>query len=276
MKPYDPKMTRYPYPEITDQHYLVVKKNNGEVFDKNYNYVDKSFGYKIRHKFMRFLLYTLAFPVMRIRTCLKIKGRENLKKHKEILKKGAVSVVNHVFIWDFIGIMRALIPHVPYIPVWDVNMRGENKTLIRYNNGIPIPVDDMRATHAFKKAICNLLEEGKWVHFSAEGSMWEYYQPIRPFKKGAFYFAVSSSKPVVPMAYSYRQPKGLQKLFWKNPLLTLTIGEPIFPDTSLPKNEAIEKLTIEAHQAVCRLAGIHPEENIYPPIFENTKRVDYY
>ncbi|MBO5772196.1 MAG: 1-acyl-sn-glycerol-3-phosphate acyltransferase [Clostridia bacterium] len=276
MNYYDPKPTKYPFPEITDQHYLVVKKNNGEVFDKDYPYVDKSFGYKLKHKGMRLLLYTLAFPVMRIRTCLKIKGRENLKKHKDVIKQGIVSVINHVHMWDFIGIMRAVLPYVPHIPVWDKNMRGENRVLIRYNNGIPIPVGDMRATHAFSKTIDNLLQQGKWVHFSAEGSMWEFYRPIRPFKKGAFYFAVNANKPVLPMAYTFRKPKGLQKIFHKNPLLTLHIGEPIFPDTTLPKHEAIEKLTVEAHTAVCRLAGFADGENVYPAIFDNTKKVNYY
>ena len=40
--PFDPKVTKYPYTEYTDQHYLVVKKNDGTVFDKNYPYIDRS------------------------------------------------------------------------------------------------------------------------------------------------------------------------------------------------------------------------------------------
>ena len=34
---YNPHSTRYKYPDFTDQHYLVVKKNNGAVFDENYH-----------------------------------------------------------------------------------------------------------------------------------------------------------------------------------------------------------------------------------------------
>lgn len=30
---YDPKTNKFPYTELTDQHYLHVKKNNGLVFD---------------------------------------------------------------------------------------------------------------------------------------------------------------------------------------------------------------------------------------------------
>lgn len=269
-------MTCYPYCEQTDQHYLIVKKNDGTVFDENYNYLDESFKFKFIRFWTKVATVIAAFPLMRIRTLLKIKGKQNIRKNKKALKQGCISVVNHVHIWDFIGVMDALTPFVPYIPVWDKNMRGENKGLIRYNNGIPVPTGNIHATHAFSQTINNLLQRGEWVHFSAEGSMWEYYQPVRPFKKGAFVFAVHNNKPVVPLGYSFRQPKGLQKLFWKKPLLTLSIGEPIFPDTSLPYAKAVDKLTKEAHAAVCRLCGIEDGTNIYPPIFNNNKRIDYY
>ena len=39
---YNPHSTRYKYPDFTDQHYLVVKKNNGAVFDESYPYIDNS------------------------------------------------------------------------------------------------------------------------------------------------------------------------------------------------------------------------------------------
>lgn len=275
--PYDPMPTQYLFPEITDEHYLPVKHKEDIDFNEDYPYVDYSFSYRLKESLMRILTVGLAFPVMRTRCLLKVEGRENLKKHRDVIKNGLVSVVNHVFIWDFIAIMYAVRGYRPWIPVWDVNMRGENRKLIRYNRGIPLPTESRRATAAFAHALDRLLsEEKQWVHFSAEGSMWEYYMPIRPFKKGAFTFAVRNGKPVLPMAFSYRKPKGWQKIFWRRPLLTLHIGEPIFPDLSLNKVQATEKLAKAAHAEVCRLAGIDPEENIYEPIFNNSKRIDYY
>ena len=276
-QPYDPMPTKYAFPKFTDGHYLVVKKNNHAVFDENFVYVDKSKKYRRRANLMRIATVGLAFPVMKLVTNIKIVGRKNIKKHKELFKNGVVSVSNHVHLWDYIGVMMAVAPFRPYHPSWDVNCRGENKILIRYNGGIPVPVGSIRATREFSNAIHQLLEEGKWYHTYAEGSMWESYQPIRPFKKGAFRWAVKTGKPILPLAFSYREPKGLVKLIWgKGPLLTLRIGEPIFPDMTIPTPQAIEKLTIEAHEAVCRLAGIEPSENIYPPIYDNTLRIDYY
>jgi hypothetical protein len=35
-------------------------------------------------------------------------------------------------------------------------------------------------------------------------------------------------------------------------------------------------MTIRCHEAVCRLAGIEPGENIYPPLYDQSKRIDYY
>ena len=36
---FDPKTKKYPYTEYTDGHYIVVKSDNGAVFDKNYDYL---------------------------------------------------------------------------------------------------------------------------------------------------------------------------------------------------------------------------------------------
>ena len=274
--PYDPKPTEYLFPQKTDQHYLPVELIENIEFDENYPYVDKSFKFRFKAGLMRIVTAAVAFPVARLRVLLKVNGRENLKKYKNELKNGVVSVVNHVHMWDFIMIMYAVKPFRPWIPVWDKNMRGPNRNLIRYNRGIPLPTESHRATGAFAHSVDELLQKGEWLHVSAEGSMWEYYMPIRPFKKGSFTFAIRNNKPVLPLAFSYRKPKGLQKLFWHKPLLTLNIGELVYPDTTLNRVQAADKLGIAAHEAVCRLAGIDPSENLYPPVFNNTDRVDYY
>ena len=82
---FDPKPNRYPYPEDTDRHYLNVKKNNGLVFDVNYPYIDTSKKFRRNENFTRFLLKVIVFPLTRIRFGLKIEGRENLKKYKDVL-----------------------------------------------------------------------------------------------------------------------------------------------------------------------------------------------
>ena len=274
---FDPKTDKYPYTEYTDQHYLVVKKNDGAVFDKNYPYIDDSKWFRFKEFLMRIALYTVAFPVCAIRMGLRIKGRENIKKYKDVLKSGVISCSNHVFMWDYIAVMNAIRPFRSHILAWDINMRGENKGLIRYNGGIPVPVGDVNATIASMKAIRDMLNSGGWLHIYAEGSMWEFYAPIRPFKSGTAHFACKFDKPVLPLAFSYRKPGAIWKhIFRQIARFNLTVGEPLYPDKTLQGKERELDLTRRCHAAVCRLAGIDPGENIYPPVFDHNKRIDYY
>ena len=275
---FDPKTDKFPYPEYTDKHYLIVKKDDGTVFDENYPYIDKSFGFKFKQFWVRLLLICIVFPMTYIRLGLRIIGRKNLKEHKNELKNGAVSVCNHVHMWDYLAIMKAIRPKWSNILSWDKNVSGESGPLVRMVGGIPIPVNNPKATIAYMSSIQKLLCEDKgWLHIYPEGAMWEYYQPIRPFKHGALHFACKYNKPVVPLGFSYRKPGWIRRVIFKQiACFDLHVGEPIYPDMELALVDREMDLTKRCHERVCQLVGIDPDKNLYPPIFDNTKRVDYY
>ena len=273
---FDPKTRSFPYPEDTGAHYIKLRENTGEVFDRDYPYYDTSFKMRFMQGLARALLYVLVFPVMRVRLGLRIKGRSNLRKHRAELKGGVISCSNHVHFWDYIAVMRAAVPYKTNLLAWADNLRGENRKLIRLVGGMPIPDHNVHGTIALNEAVARVLDGG-WLHIYGEGSMWEYYQPIRPFKPGVAHYACRLNKPVLPMAFSYREPGSIRKkLFHQIALLTLEIGEPLFADGTLAKAEREEDLTVRCHEAVCRLAGIDPAENIYPPVYNNSRRIDYY
>ena len=136
---FDPKTNKFPYPEETDQHYIKLKMDRGVVFDADYPYIDKSFSYKFKRFWFRIFLYSVVLPVVRIRLGLKVEGKENLKKHKDIIEKGVVSCCNHVHMWDFLGIVSALFPIKPYVLIWADNINGEWGKMMRLIGGIPIP-----------------------------------------------------------------------------------------------------------------------------------------
>lgn len=273
---FDPKTNKFPYPKDTSKHYLIVKKNDGTVFDRNYPYVDRSRRFRFTSALTRAVLVTIVFPLTRIRLGLKVEGRENLKKHREEIKKGVISVSNHVHMWDYLGIMCAIRPIRPKVISWAPNISGENGKMIRNVGGIPIPDGDLRAMACFLKAVKEYLDGG-WLHIYAEGSMWEYYRPIRPFKRGAANMACRFDKPVIPLAFTYREPGFIRKkIFRQIAKFTLHIGEPIRRDESLPRDEQELGLLTRCHDAVCRLAGIDPAENIYEPVYNDSERVDYY
>lgn len=274
---FDPKTNKFPYPEQTDKHYLKLKMDRGIVFDGDYPYVDKSKSFKFRQALLRILLITIVLPVVRIRMGLKVKGKENLKKHKDIIKKGVVSCCNHVHMWDYLGIMSLIAPIKPNVLIWADNINGEWGKMMRLVGGIPIPESGAKATIAYLRAVNKLLKEGNWLHIYSEGSMWEYYKPIRPFKRGAAFIAIQNDKPVLPMAFTYRKPKFIRKyVFRQIATFTLNIGEPIFKDETLSKKEQESDLTRRSFEKVCILAGIKPEDSLYPAEFNDNKRVDYY
>ena len=226
---FDPKPTKYPFPLDTAKHYLVVKKNDGTAFDAKYPYLDKTKSFKFKRFLVRILLYTIVFPMTRIKLGLKIKGRSNIRKNKKLFKQGIISCSNHINMWDYLGVICAIKPFKPYTFVWAPNVSGESGNVVRLVYGIPITEGDLAASYAFNKAIVELLRDKQWLHVYPEGSMWEYYAQIRPFKKGAAHFAVKYDLPVLPMGYSYRKPGWLRKkIFKQSAKLTLTIGEPLF------------------------------------------------
>lgn len=272
---YDPHSTKYKYPENTDGHYLEVKKDNGMVFDGNYPYIDRSAGFKFKQFWTRLLLNLIVFPMCPAYMGLKIKNRKNLKKYKDQLKGGAITVSNHIHMWDYIAVMKAIRHRKPHVIVWAPNVRGKDGPLVRMVGGVPIPDGDLAGKVAFNKAIDDSLERGEFLQVYAEGSMWECYPYIRPFKLGAASLACRHHKPILPIGFSFRKPSWIRKNIFKQEVaVTLTMGEPIFPDENLPDQERRIDLTTRVHNAVCLLAGIEPKDNPYPPIFNNSKRVD--
>ncbi len=273
---YDPKPTRYPFPDLTDQHYLKIKKDDGTVFDSSYPYIDKSKAFRRKWKWTRVLLRLIVFPMVYVKLGLRVKGREVLKKHKEALSHGAILVSNHVALWDYLAILTALKRPKIGVLVWKKNVSGESGSMVRSVGGIPIPDGDVKAIQVFHEAVNGFLHEGGWLQTYAEGSMWEYYAPIRPFKLGASHFAIENDLPVLPMAFSYRKPSWIRRMFGQLAAFNLTIGQPLYPDKDLGGVEAQYDLTKRLHEEVCRLANIDPELNPYGPVFHNDKRVDYY
>jgi len=273
---FHPHSKKYPYTEYTDQHYLVVKKNNHAVFDANYPYFDNSFKRRFIKFWTRVLLYILVWPILCFFMMgLKVKGRKNLRYYKDQLKDGAVTISNHMHLWDYIANMRALRPHKTSVLVWAPNIRGENGGLMRAVGGVPIPDDNKEGMRAMNDAVGKYLEEGGWLHVYAEGSMWEYYPYIRPFKLGAFSLACRYNKPILPIGFSYRKPSWIRKhIFGQDAAITLTIGAPIFKDNALPEAEQRVDLAKRTHEAICRLANLEDGENLYPEIFDHNKRAE--
>lgn len=262
----------YVYPDRSDEHMIKVKHLRDTHFDEHYQYLPKGFFHKVKRAILWIGLNTVGFLAVTLRHGVKIYGKENLKKHKKLLDKGAITICNHVFMWDYLCVLKAIRPRLQYHAGWKTNFEGPNGPLIRWVGGIPIPTGNLRAMVKWQKAIEEVLNRGQWLHFFPEGSMWFYYPDIRPLKKAIFKFAVKFNKPVIPMSISFRPRKGLWKLIGKKPLADLHIGEPLIPDMSLPMEEAIDKLHKDAYHIMQVMNGINPGD----PTYNTNQDIDTY
>lgn len=262
----------YTYPDRSDEHMITVKHLRDTHFDENYNYRKNGFVNMLKKVSFFIALHLLAIPAVSIRHGAKVYGRKNLKKHKKALKGGAITVCNHVLMWDFLCVLKALRPYMPLFPGWKTNFEGPNGPLIDWAGGIPVPTDNVKAMAKFHRAMNQILEDGKWLHFYPEGSMWFYYPDIRPLKPAIFKLAVKHNKPIIPLTISFRPRRGIEKWFSKAPMAEVHIGEPLFPDTTLPKWEALDKIHKEAYHVMQVMNGINPGD----PTYNTDQNIDTY
>jgi 1-acyl-sn-glycerol-3-phosphate acyltransferase len=254
-EPYVPQLG-LSYPEQPDAHMFETPEQSDLVLDENYPFLDRSFAFRIRSALLYLGIFTLVFMVSPLRFGLRIEGRSILRKRRGLFKNGALTVSNHVLRWDFLMVLQAVRFRRLWFPAWKQNLSGPDRNLIRLAGGIPAP-DSVHAMKRFTMAFEELHARKKWFHVFPEGSNWHYFHSIRPFKKGMFTMAYKFNIPVIPMAFSYRESRGLYKIFKKNyPLITLRIGEPILPDLSMSRREAVQLLRFQTHRKIVELAGI--------------------
>jgi 1-acyl-sn-glycerol-3-phosphate acyltransferase len=76
--------------------------------------------------------------------------------------------------------------------------------------------------------------------------------------------AYKYNMPIIPFVVTYRHRTGIYRLLGpKNePLVHVTIGEPIFPEKSQPRAAETERLRQVTHETMCRMAGI--VQNTWP------------
>jgi 1-acyl-sn-glycerol-3-phosphate acyltransferase len=249
-----------------DKHILDQTAVIDLTIDEHYHFVDNSLWFKIKSYFLYLFVFCVVFPLQKVKFGLKIEGKEHLKKNKKQFINGAITISNHTLRWDFLCVLQAIRPKRAYVIVWQHLLRGKDHNVVRTIRGIPL-AETKATTMAFMRALDDLHEHKKWIHVFPESANWHYFQPIRPFKPGAFSFAHRYHIPIIPMAVSYRETTGIYKLWSKKlPLLTLRIGEPLYPDYTIDRKASINKLLEESHLSMCQLAGI--TNNPYPASFE--------
>ena len=231
-------------------------------FDANYPYIDDSISNRLNIMWGYYLVVHIILRLkLHIQMGLRIHGKAILKKYKKELSHGAITIANHVYRLDCPCVLLAVnATHKTRIPMFAPNFRTKDGFFMRMAGGVPIPdsTTNMSALKKFNEAFDEFHQRGWWFHIFPEACRWDFYKPLRPFQKGAFTMSYKYSKPILPCVITFRERKGIFKLFGKKslPLLTVTIGEPILPDTNQPRKTEVERMRNQAHEQMCQMAGI--------------------
>ena len=101
------------------------------------------------------------------------------------------------------------------------------------------------------KALSLRIKQKRTVTVYPEAHIWPWYTGIRPFPAVSFAYPVKDGVPAVAFVTTYRKRKLFTKL---PPLITVTLSEPFYPDCSLSKSEAREKLCRQVYDFMCEKA----------------------
>lgn len=256
-----PVKTDYPEEDPYVGLYKPVYDRDYPEIDANYPYVDDTWKNRLRIFFGYYVVLRLLGLILRVKYGLKWEFRCDWRRYQKQLSGGAITVANHCYRHDCASVLTALhAHHYRRIPMFAPNFRTKDQFYLRIIGGIPIPAPEagMSAMKAFNAAFDEFHRRGYWFHIFPEAKRWDWYKPLRPFQKGAFTMSYKYNMPIVPCAVTYRKRTGFYRYLGSpdEPLITVVIGEPIFPDTTQPRASETERLLQTTHQTLCHLAGI--------------------
>lgn len=134
---------------------------------------------------------------------------------------------------------------------WGVPVLG--KLLVRYG-GLPVG-RNLRQSAQLIGAIKDVITKQKGIiMIYPEAHVWPYYSKIRPFSSTSFHFPVALQTPIFVMTTTYQRPR-----FGHRPRIIIYVDGPLWPDYSVPKKVAQEKLC----QQVRTLMVSHTQNNNY-------------
>jgi 1-acyl-sn-glycerol-3-phosphate acyltransferase len=181
----------------------------------NYTYLSKNIFLRLLYYFGMLIWMPFAYLVFRLRFGFKVSGKKNVKLIKDT---AAITVANHAHNMDSPLSTAAFFPNSPYYVAlphnFEVFVLGG---IVRIMRGIPLPSDLPNFRHFAGQINDALRTTKKKIHFYPEGEIIPYSRELRPFKKGAFQFAVKNDVPVLPMVFVFPNKKRVR----------LIVGKPI-------------------------------------------------
>ena len=269
--------------ELNDDFAEDKGKINPIKIDENYKYIHKNLLWNIT----AIILYRIIFSIpVYIHTKIKYKfeivNKEALKKEK---KNGYFIYGNHTneFIDPFFPTFITFPKRVYVIANADnVSIPGL-KTAIRMLGALPVP-DNIKASKNFFKAIKYYINKNRVIAIYPEAHVWPFYTKIRNYKSVSFKYPIELDKPVYSFTTTYQKFEnnkrkkdntrkkdnkydtiktnnmndevikneiGPKEALKKDKIKIVTyVDGPFYPDKTLNKKEAQEKLRNEVYEAM--------------------------
>ena len=221
-------------------------------------------------EFWSFLIQNvLSMPIkilyLKIKFNHKYIGTEKFKKYR---KEGFFIYSNHTQAFsDTFTPSVAVYPKRNFLIVnpANISLKGTG-WLVELLGAIPIP-EGIEAYKNFLNRIKNRIDKGYSISIYPEAHIWPYYTKIRPFKDVSFKYPVQLNTPVFCITNTYQEGQNLKNKLKKKITMVSYIDGPFFPDNSLNKKEAQEKLRDEVYKKMCeRSKNNNVEKIIYKKV----------
>lgn len=231
-----------------NQDILPYFKRETITIDENYKYLPDTRFRKFLSLLIRASTALISYCFTKCKHAYKVKGKENLKMLKE---EGTISISNHVLHTDNMILRSSVYPHKKmYWVASPKNMvKGFGGQFLKYGGVLPLSTN-MKALKNFSEAIEQLMQKKRLVHFYPEQSLWPYYKKPRPFKSGAFYYAVKFNVPVLPIFLTFKKSGWFRRMFGVKYKITANIMQAIYPNNEIESmQKRIEDLKVRSQNA---------------------------
>lgn len=211
--------------------------------DENYKYTHKNPFWNITADLVYRIAVILTYIYFKIKYKFKYENKKVLRGYKN---KGYFVYANHT--QEFLDVFGPTYYNFPkriYVIAnpKNVSMKGL-KTFVRMMGGLPTP-DTLGACKNFFNEIQYSMKKKFAIIVYPEAHVWPYYTKIRNFKSVSFKYPVDLNIPSFCATTTYQRGKN-----GKCKIITYLDG-PFFPDNTLNKKQAQEKLRNEIYEKMC-------------------------
>lgn len=221
-----------------NEHVNPIDWDNALEVKKDFPYYKKSIKQVIKDFFLNnFKVKPFTKIINKLEYKTIVLGRENLKGIKR-----AIITSNHVFIYDCLVNKYALRGHkVMVVGAEFNNQKGKFGDLMRAGGLLPLS-SKYSVMKEFNKGIKYHLNKNHYVLIYPEQSMWYNYEKLRPFKDGAFHYAVMNNVPVIPIYITFRPTGKYDDSGAEKKYVTVNILKPIYKNDALSDKENIKMM----------------------------------